>query len=315
MATSIENALSCAQRIIIEENDKLRAKNQKLKDKLCKLSESTSTNTLESDQKVLGLKSPVDKYMKEIHQLKADLSEKTNDCDQLKTALSHKTAEYDILYDTTKNILNTYKSFEQSFPKLSHKTAEYDILYNATRNILNTYESFEQSFPKLPHLINGEIIKKIMNNHEYEKLLSYKFFDAKYLFADINEANTYGIKNEIMKHVLDHCLDLNVEVDMGDETFMGSGYLSTRLIHLFCRKSNPELIRYLIDKNIELECPDKDGHYPLDLICEHSTFEMIKYIISKGVNTKSNPKINLIGIIKSRGFIDHKEAELISIIN
>ena len=250
--------VSFAQRIIINKNAKLRAKNKELKDKLSK-----SVNITEFE-------SPIDKLTVENFQLKiendklkSDLSAKINDYNQLQNTLSNK----------TKNILNASKSLEKYSQKLSL------------------------------------MIKKIMENHEYEKLLSHKFFDAEYLFSHIYVAIKNNMKMEIMKHIIDNCLDLNVEVDAGYD------FISTRLIHLFCKYANPELIQYLIDKGVELECPNKDGYYPLHLICRCSTPSMIKYIIAKGVDIKSNPKIDLIEIINQRSlFTADEKKELLALI-
>ena len=266
MISPTKDFASYAQEIIFGDNVKLRAKNQRLKE-----------NTIKSGQKILELmeeNANLSEKILELTEENADLSEKNIDHNQLKT-------EYNKLRDATNNILNANKSLEQLF---------------------NQSQSW--SLQKLP-LINDKI-KKIMKNHEYEKLLSYKIFDVRYLFKNIFSA-IWGIKTEIMKHIIDHGLDLNVEVELDE-------FSSTRLIHLFCINSTDELIKYLIDKGVELECPNKEGHYPLHLICMHSTFKMAKYIISKGVNTKSNPKINLIEIINNSVFTYNEKKELIALI-
>ena len=146
-------------------------------------------------------------------------------------------------------------------------------------------------------------MKKLKNL--YEKLLSYKFFDADCVFAT---ANRCILNNEIIKHIIDHCPNLNAEVNVNVY------YVSTRLIHLLCKNSNEKYIQYIIDKGVELERPDNYGYYPLHLICEYSTCSMIKYIINKGVNIKSNPKIDLIEIINCRSFAADEKKELLTLI-
>ena len=280
--TEIDDVISLAQKIIVKENTKLHAKNKELKDKLFK-----SVNTTEPDQKILDLKSLIDKLTAENLQLKDDLSEKILENNQLKTDLSEKINDYDQLKIA-----------------LSDKTTEYNKLCEKAKNIFNASKSLNKYFQKLPSTTNNEAIKKIMRDCEYEKLLLYKSFDAEYLFSDIYCAIDDGdARIKIMKHIIDNCLDLNVEVDAGYD------FTSTRLIHLFCKHGNPELIQYLIDKGVELECPDREGNYPLHLICRHSTASMIKYIIAKGVNKKSNPKIDLIKIINHRVYPDNEETD------
>jgi len=46
------------------------------------------------------------------------------------------------------------------------------------------------------------------------------------------------------------------------------------------------MIKYIIDKGVDLECKTNDGLRPIHLICHYSNPEMIKYIVDKGVNLK-----------------------------
>jgi hypothetical protein len=41
------------------------------------------------------------------------------------------------------------------------------------------------------------------------------------------------------------------------------------------------MIKYIIDKGVDLECSDKDGLRPIDIICMHSTPEIMQYMIDK----------------------------------
>jgi ankyrin repeat protein len=57
-----------------------------------------------------------------------------------------------------------------------------------------------------------------------------------------------------------------------------------KLIHWICQYSTPEMIKYIIDKGVDLECVNNDGWKPIHFICQYSTPEMIQYIIDKGVD-------------------------------
>ena len=293
--TSIDtdDSLSFAQKIIMKNNTELRAKIEKLRIKLAKLSKPIETDQRASYLKPNDydqIKISLSEKTSECEQLKSSLSEKTSECDQLKTEVSTKVIEYDKLYDMTKDILNTNKS--------------------------SLKQSLKQSFEKICLTSNNKAIEEIMIKEEYEKLLSYKFFDIEYLFDCIGNS-TGMMSDEIMKHIIDHCLDINAEININSNpNFNYDSYTSTRLIHLFCRHSDKEeLIKYLIDKEgIELECPDKEGNYPLHLICMCSTFEMAKYIIGKGVNTKLKSSKSLVKIIRNGSFTSDEIDELISIL-
>jgi len=59
-------------------------------------------------------------------------------------------------------------------------------------------------------------------------------------------------------------------------------------IHFICQFSTPEMIKYIIDKGVDLECKTNEKWKPIHLICYYSTPEMIKYIVDKGVNCNTN---------------------------
>ncbi len=44
------------------------------------------------------------------------------------------------------------------------------------------------------------------------------------------------------------------------------------------------MIKYIIDKNVDLECVTYEGLKPIHFICERNIESMIKYIIDKHVD-------------------------------
>jgi ankyrin repeat protein len=50
------------------------------------------------------------------------------------------------------------------------------------------------------------------------------------------------------------------------------------------------MIKYIIDKGVDLECVDNDGWKPIHYICRYSTPKIIKYIIDKGVDVPPDVK-------------------------
>jgi ankyrin repeat protein len=77
--------------------------------------------------------------------------------------------------------------------------------------------------------------------------------------------------NDLVKILIDHQININNKNNL-------------LLIHYICYNSTPEMIKYIIDKGVDLECPDIDEWNPIHYICRYSTPEMIQYIIDKGVN-------------------------------
>jgi ankyrin repeat protein len=61
-----------------------------------------------------------------------------------------------------------------------------------------------------------------------------------------------------------------------------------RPIHFICRFSTPEIIKYIIDKGVDLACSKtNEGWRPIHFICCYSTPDMVKYIIDKGIDVSS----------------------------
>jgi ankyrin repeat protein len=120
--------------------------------------------------------------------------------------------------------------------------------------------------------ITKEIFEKIINNKQFDELLSYVKFDLTYYFYRL----LINCKNEnILKYVIDNAINLECVIDY-----------NKRPIHIICEYSTPEMIKYIIDKGVDLECETKWGWRPIHYICDKSksTHEMIKYIIDKGVD-------------------------------
>jgi len=61
-------------------------------------------------------------------------------------------------------------------------------------------------------------------------------------------------------------------------------------IHLICKYSTPEMIKYIIDNGVDLEAKLYNDWRPIHLICRFSTPEMIKYIIDKGVDLNAETR-------------------------
>ena len=82
-------------------------------------------------------------------------------------------------------------------------------------------------------------------------------------------------QEEVIRHLIDNAL--NIEAVNCIRT-------KKKLIHYICQYSTPKMIKYIIDKGVNLECKDIEQMRPIHYICQYSTPEMIKYIIDKGVN-------------------------------
>ena len=55
-------------------------------------------------------------------------------------------------------------------------------------------------------------------------------------------------------------------------------------IHEICVYQPPEIVEYIINKGADLEIENHKGYRPIHFICKYGSKELIKYIIDKGVN-------------------------------
>jgi ankyrin repeat protein len=111
--------------------------------------------------------------------------------------------------------------------------------------------------------------------------------------CDIKDINLklYFLKynnDNITKYIIDNIIDLEHESDDG---------LKLKTIHYICANSTPKMIKYIIDKGVNLECEDVNKMRPIHYIClrrsklitcrrptQSPGLDMTKYIIDKGVN-------------------------------
>ena len=78
-----------------------------------------------------------------------------------------------------------------------------------------------------------------------------------------------------------------------DENILIKNYDNRKLIHYICRYSkNNKIIKYIIDKNLNLEEEPMYKSKPIHLICINQDEEMIKYIIDKNVSLNDNNNFN-----------------------
>ena len=140
-----------------------------------------------------------------------------------------------------------------------------------------------QYVPDFSYYANKDTIKRYITEKNFNKLLNY----TDYIIMDNVIDNSlyyydepifeYIIKNckndNIIKYVLDNCIDIEVSECIENH----------RPIHIVCRYSNPEMIKYIIDKGVKLECRTNEKQRPVHFIFQFSTPEMIEYIVRKEV--------------------------------
>lgn len=115
-------------------------------------------------------------------------------------------------------------------------------------------------------------IYKIINNRQWNKLRNYTEYDVKSLRLSLLDLFDF-CDIDTLKYVIDNIIDL-------DETVDESG---RRLIHyIHFRAVNTPIIKYIIDKGVDLNVLDVHGCRPIYYACANSTIEIVEYMVDKG---------------------------------
>ena len=152
------------------------------------------------------------------------------------------------------------------------------------------YENSEDTNLSKDHILNKNIIQKILENGEYDKLLNYSNFMLQYF--NINQLKNllkYASK-DVSKYVIDNCQ--NIDVPIYNESWT--------LLNYVCNKKIGWVIDYLIEKgaNIENVC-DGDGWRPIHQIIQiMNSSEYTKKFIDIGADiiTPNNNDESPLGI-------------------
>ncbi len=133
----------------------------------------------------------------------------------------------------------------------------------------------------LTYNVNYKIIMRFLENKRFHKLLEYvdycimnKCYSIPGSIPIIQHLCIHCKDDNIIKHVLDHCLDIEVPDKI-------SGYMP---IHNVCRYGSDSIIKYMINKCSNLECKTYFKLRPIHMICQYSTASNVKCLIDKGVN-------------------------------
>ena len=143
-------------------------------------------------------------------------------------------------------------------------------------------------------IIDDDIIKiKSYTNFCYLTLrrqLSYdvNFFKcsaiAKYIVDHmiyIDAVDKWGITPIIYAATNNDCLMVKYLIDKGAKIYNPSAKL--QIIHFACALKYVNLIKLLVDNQVDLEVPDKGGMYPIHYVCCSGLTEILQIFIDNGV--------------------------------
>ena len=165
-----------------------------------------------------------------------------------------------------------------SFIDILDKTLNEDLYHmKRTKKFLSNYK-----------------VSEMIHNKKYKELLKYKKYNwcdlinsiSNIIDDDYPQNNMYefftNCESNILKHIIDNTIDLEYEDECNE----------WRPIHYICIYSIPEIIKYMIDKGVNLDCQMGEGWKPLDILQgrfkrnklidnKSEFFKIIEYIINK----------------------------------
>ena len=131
----------------------------------------------------------------------------------------------------------------------------------------------------LKNIISDLIISKIINQEDvYLKKLDIADFFHK-----------YGTNDDKVHELID-LMESKGLLNTFDSTIITQ--YNYQLIHWVCRFSSNKMIKYLIDKNINLEAETIDKWRPIHLLCKYQDNEIIQYLINKNVKLETETSYN-----------------------
>ena len=215
-------------------------------------------------------------------------------CDIFKHELLQYLTLYDIAIFDTAIINHIYR------PKLLNKISEITFSENINiykfnikllykwliiRKINNIFKRDEQ----IIQMPKDTIICDTFNDFYFRDYLNSSGKRIKYLEnIDFFEYDVNG------KRPIHHICFLNKTsiikyiIDKGINLEVEILICKRRPIHIICEHSTPDMIKYIIEKGVNLEVADSTGFRPLHYICKFSTPDMLKYIIDKNVDLEAN---------------------------
>jgi len=112
--------------------------------------------------------------------------------------------------------------------------------------------------------------RKILNG-SLASLFNYECFQMKLISEETLIKLLKNGNNRTLKYFIDNCIDLE---------YKRCSFNNRQLIHYVCIFSTEEIVKYLINKNVDLTYPTGTGRLPLHLIAIHNTPELFEYVMT-----------------------------------
>ncbi|XWV26228.1 hypothetical protein QJ857_gp0848 [Tupanvirus soda lake] len=195
-----------------------------------------------------------------------------------------------------KKWMHTKNSSPLTNNPMSHRlTRSYE--FEALLNIFlehNPFEKENQYCTLKSHLDHVNQVELFVKNKKYDKLYKYHQFDLDILSRS-GKIHTKNFNNDdlskatlcftiflqeadtsIIKYVMDNAIDLESQIAGG------------KLIHLVCKNCSFDVVKYLVEKGVDIECETPKRKWrPIHFAIKSSHEGIVKYLVEKGVNIES----------------------------
>ncbi|XWV24816.1 hypothetical protein QJ856_gp0967 [Tupanvirus deep ocean] len=144
---------------------------------------------------------------------------------------------------------------------------------------LNPKLKKEQHQISIEHIDNVQKVKKIIEEHRFDRLLQYKNYSLKLLFDDKLVRILMGKANfEIIKYVIDNCFDLHCLYNNGGN-----------IMHSAVCYASLDVIKYLVNKGVEIDISEtSSGKKPIHFVCKYRNDDIFKYFSSLNVSLEGD---------------------------
>ncbi|KAJ5078069.1 ankyrin repeat protein [Anaeramoeba ignava] len=206
----------------------------------------------------------------------ADINSKTN---YNETALHFACKNQNMSFEVTKLLIE--KGADINIKNSDEETA----LHNACRNRKIPFEIIKLLVENGADINAKTCIIDLFGFEEYPAL-HYAYWNqpfqvVQYLLEKGANVNNTGNDGTTILHSA--CGNNSISIEHIE-------YLIQKVLHLACQNNSLEIIKYLVEKGVDINAKTNDNETVLHLACQNNSIEIIKYLVEKGVdiNAKTN---------------------------
>lgn len=202
-----------------------------------------------------------------------------------------------------------YERMAIEFASFSKNLKPVPLIKNIIENLDEIYKQ-NQFLRKKPYFLFKTEFINDLKNKRFENLLQY----VEIILTDYINLAEITIALELLsscddENIIKHIINNSIDYDMYSTD-------QTKLIHIACTISTPEIVRFLIeDKKVNILEPDNKGNLPLHLVAKYfNNIEDIKHIFTKEMCEQKNKNgISVANMLCK--YIDNKYKDVIEIIS